>query len=289
MRVLAVELRQMFQKNPKGILAVLMLDILEIAFLSSNPLVIGLCIDSFFEQDYLWLCVLIILQVAFILVRVTNKVLDTRVYEKIIEDKSNIYYEKALRTNTSNSKITSRLDLVIQVSNFFDGCLVQLIDIAVGTLFSLGYLFCMTEWLLFLTVLLTSILVRVCTQRFRRQIIRNNKQLQDMDEEKADVISSRKKVRYRMFAKRNRNLQVLHSDLEAKSYLIIDVMQAGLLIFAIMYLFYVGSYSSGQVFSIVTYVIMLNENICVFNEIIIEIAGLIDSVIRLNPETDRQS
>ena len=118
MRVLAVELRQMFQKNPKGILAVLVLDILEIAFLSSNPLVIGLCIDSFFEQDYLWLCVLIILQVAFILVRVTNKVLDTRVYEKIIEDKSNTYYEKALRTNTSNSKITSRLDLVIQVSSF---------------------------------------------------------------------------------------------------------------------------------------------------------------------------
>jgi len=119
MRVLIAELQQIFWKNPKGILAVLVLDISEIAFLSSNPLVIGLCIDSFFEQDYLWLCVLIILQVAFILVRVTNKVLDTRVYEKIIEDKSNTYYEKALRTNTSNSKITSRLDLVIQVSSFF--------------------------------------------------------------------------------------------------------------------------------------------------------------------------
>lgn len=289
MRVLAVELRQIFQKNPKGILAVLVLDILEIAFLSSNPFVIGLCIDSFFEQDYLWLCVLIILQVAFILVRVTNKALDTRVYEKIIEDKSNTYYEKALRTNTSNSKITSRLDLVIQVSSFFDGCLVQLIDIAVGTLFSLGYLFCMTEWPLFLTVLLTSILVLVCTQRFRNQIIRNNKQLQNLDEEKADVISTRKKVRYRMFANRNRDLRVRHSDLDAKSYLIIDVMQAGLLIFAIVYLFHAGSYSSGQVFSIVTYVIMLNKTVCSFNEIMIEIADLIDSTIRLNSETDEVS
>lgn len=289
MRVLAVELRQIFQKNPKGILAVLVLDILEIAFLSLNPLVIGLCIDSFFEQDYLWLCVLIILQVAFILVRVTNKILDTRVYEKIIEDKSNTYYEKALRTNTSNSKITSRLDLVIHVSSFFDGCLVQLIDIAVGTLFSLGYLFYMTERPLFLTVLLTSILVLVCTQRFRNQIIRNNKQLQDIDEEKADVISSRKKVRYRIFANRNRALRVRHSDLDAKSYLIIDVMQAGLLIFAIVYLFHAGSYSSGQVFSIVTYVIMLNENICSFNEIMIEIADLIDSTIRLNSGTDEVS
>ena len=286
MRVLIVELQRIFKKNPKGILAVLALDISEIVFISSNPLVIGLCIDSFFERDYLWLCVLIILQVAFILVCVTNKVLDTRVYEKIIEERSNTYYERAIRTNTSNSKITSRLDLVIQVSSFFDGCLVQLIDIAVGTLFSLVYLFYMTEWPLFLAVLLTSILVLAFTQRFRRQIIRNNKRLQDIDEEKADVISSRKKVRYRMFAKRNRDLRVLHSDLDAKLYLIIDVMQAGLLIFAIVYLFHDGSYSSGQVFSIVTYIIMLNENICAFNENIIEIAELIDSVIRLNPETD---
>lgn len=144
----------------------------------------------------------------------------------------------------------------------------------------------MTEWPLFLAVLLTSNLVAAFTQRFRRQIIRNNKQLQDIDEEKADVIISRKKVRYRMFAKRNRDLRVLHSDLEAKLYLIIDVMQAGFLIFAIVYLFYVGSYSSGQVFSIVTYIVMLNENICAFNENIIEIAELIDSVIRLNPEID---
>lgn len=286
MRVLIAELQRIFQKNPKGILVVFALDILEIAFLSSNPLVIGLCIDSFFEHDYLWLCVLIILQVAFILVRVTNKVLDTRVYEKIIEDKSNTYYERAICTNTSNSKITSRLDLVIQVSSFFDGCLVQLIDIAVGTLFSLVYLFCMTEWLLFLSVLLTSILTLVFTQRFRRQIIKNNKQLQDIDEEKADVISSRKKTRYRMFSKRKRDLRILHSDLDAKLYLVIDVMQAGLLIFAIVYLFHVGSYSSGQIFSIVTYVIMLNENICALNESIIEIAELIDSVIRLNSETD---
>lgn len=284
MRVLIAELQQIFWKNPKGILAVLALDISEIAFLSSNPLVIGLCIDSFFEHDYSWLCVLIILQVTFILVRVLNKVFDTRVYEKIIEDKSNAYYELALQAHTSNSKITSRLDLVVQVSSFFDGCLVQLIDIIVGTLFSLGCLFWMTEWPLFLVVLLISISAIIFTQQFRSQIIRNNRELQDIDEEKADIISSRKREHYRIFAKRNRNLQVLHSDLEAKSYLIIDVMQAGLLIFAIMYLFYDGSYSSGQVFSIVTYVIMLNENICAVNEIIIEIAGLIDSVIRLNSE-----
>lgn len=78
MRVLVVELQRIFQENPKGILAVLAFDILEIALLSSNPLVIGLCIDSFFVHDYSWFCVLIILQVAFIVVRVTNKVLDTR-------------------------------------------------------------------------------------------------------------------------------------------------------------------------------------------------------------------
>lgn len=252
MRILLAELQRIFQKNPKGILAVLALDILEIVFLSSNPLVIGLCIDSFFEHDYVWLWVLIALQVAFVLVRISNKILDTRIYEKIIEDEGNTYYERALCANISNSKITSRLDLVVQVSSFFDGCLVQLIDITIGTIFSLGCLFCMAEWPLFLIVLLTSILALAFTQRFRRQIIRNNRQLQDIDEERADVISSRKKVRYRKFTRRNRDLRVLHSDLDAKLYLIIDTMQAGLLIFAIIYLFRVESYSSGQVFSIIT-------------------------------------
>lgn len=289
MRVLVVELQRIFQENPKGILAVLAFDILEIALLSSNPLVIGLCIDSFFEHNYSWFCVLIILQVAFIVVRVTNKVLDTRVYEKIIEGRSNAYYERAIQTNTSNSKINSRLDLVIQVSSFFDGCLVQLIDIVVSTLLSLTWLFCMTEWPLSLTAFLASILVLVFTQRFRRQIIVNNKQLQDLDEEKADVITSRKKARYTMFAKRTRDLRVLYSDLDAKSYLVIDIIQAGLLIFTIVYLFRAESYSSGQVFSIVTYVIMLNENICAFNEIIIEIADLIDSTNRLNSGANESS
>ena len=165
---------------------------------------------------------------------------------------------------------------------FFKQGLVQLINIAVGTLFSLGYLFCITEWPLFFAVLLTSILALAFTQRFRRKIIKTNKQLQDIDEERADIISRREKVHFRMFAKRNRELNVLNSDLDAKSYLLIDVMQAGLLIFAIIYLFHVGIYSSGQVFSIITYVILLNENICAINETIIEIEELIDSTIRLN-------
>lgn len=166
---------------------------------------------------------------------------------------------------------------------------VQLIDIVVSTLLSLTWLFCMTEWPLSLTAFLASILVLVFTQRFRRQIIVNNKQLQDLDEEKADVIASRKKARYTMFAKRTRDLRVLYSDLDAKSYLVIDIIQAGLLIFTIVYLFRAESYSSGQVFSIVTYVIMLNENICAFNEIIIEIADLIDSTNRLNSGANESS
>ena len=289
MKVLVVELQRIFKKNPKGILFVLALDLLEITLLSLNPLVIGLCIDSSFEHNFSWLLALILLQVAFVVVCATNKVFDTRVYEKIIENESNSYYERALLTNTSDSTINSRLDLVIQVSSFFDGCLVQLIDIAVGTLFSIGYLFCMTEWPLFLAVLLASALLFAFTHRFRRQIIKNNKRLQDIDEEKADVISSRKKEHYRVFAKRNRDLRVLHSDLEAKSYLIIDVMQAGLLIFAIMYLFHAGSYSGGQIFSIITYVTTLNENICASNEIIIEIADTMDSTIRLNSEVSDAS
>ena len=79
------------------------------------------------------------------------------------------------------------------------------------------------------------------------------------------------------------------SQKEVLGYLVIDIMQAGLLIFTIVYLFHAESYRSGQIFSIVTYVMMLNENTCAFNEIIIEIADLIDSTNRLNSGANESS
>ena len=132
MKTLITELKRIFIKNPLGIIFVLVLDIAETACLSLNPSVIGLCIDGFFERNYFWFYILIFLQLLLIMVRVINKVLDNRVYEKIIEDESNSYYERSIVANISESEISSRLDLVDRVPGFFESDLVQILDMVSG-------------------------------------------------------------------------------------------------------------------------------------------------------------
>ena len=42
-----------------------------------------------------------------------------------------------------------------------------------------------------------------------------------------------------------------------------------------------GNYTSGQLFSIITYIMMLNERVCEINEVRVKVYNLIDSVTRL--------
>ncbi len=124
MKTLITELRRIFKKNHLGITSVLLMDIAEMACLSLNPYVIGLCIDGLFERSYFWFYILILLQLLLIVVRTINKILDNRVYELIIENESNSYYERSIVANKNESEISSRLDLVDQIPGFFDNDLV---------------------------------------------------------------------------------------------------------------------------------------------------------------------
>ena len=97
MKILLPELKRIFQKAPIGIVVVLAMDIAEIVLLSLIPFVVGSCIDGLFARNYFWFYVLIILQFLLIIFRVSNRVIDTRVYERIIESERNSYYENAVQ------------------------------------------------------------------------------------------------------------------------------------------------------------------------------------------------
>ena len=60
-----------------------------------------------------------------------------------------------------------------------------------------------------------------------------------------------------------------------------DILQAWLLIFVMGFTIYMGNYTSGQLFSAITYIIMLNERVCEINEVRVRIYDLEDSVSRL--------
>ncbi|EOT21586.1 hypothetical protein C805_03664 [Eubacterium sp. 14-2] len=112
-------------------------------------------------------------------------------------------------------------------------------------------------------------------------IASNNIKFQNHDETREDIISSRNEQRFKSFTNTILNLRVLNSNLDAKAYLWTDILQSALLIFAIALTVYLGNYTSGQLFSIITYIMILNERVCEINEIRVKIYDLIDSVARL--------
>ena len=60
-----------------------------------------------------------------------------------------------------------------------------------------------------------------------------------------------------------------------------DLLQSIFLIFAIVITVRMGNYTSGQLFSVITYITMLNERVCEINEVRVKVYDLIDSVARL--------
>ncbi len=257
------------------------MDIAEIVLLSLIPFVVGSCIDGLFARNYFWFYVLIILQFLLIIFRVSNRVIDTRVYERIIESERNSYYENAVQTNSDDSQISSRLNLVDEIPNFFEVELIHMIDMFGGIISSLVYILITSGLLLFLVAVVVSALVYIFTMKFHKEIAANNIKLQDYDETKERIILSRNEQCFKHFARAILNLRILNSDLEAKSYLITDILQAGLLIFAIGFTIYMGNHTSGQLFSVITYIMMLNERVCEINEVRVRIYDLVDSVSRL--------
>ena len=281
MNNLVSKLWDIFKKNPLGIVSVLAMDIAEIVFLSLNPFVIGSCIDGFFEHDYIWFYILIGLQFLLTSVRAANKILDTRVYERIIEAESNNYYEEKIQTNITDSQISSRLNLVEDIISFFEFDLVQIIDMFGGIVFSLAYIFTASGMLLFSLAIIVSILVYIFTKSYHRKIADNNINFQNHDETREEVISSRNRQQFRVFSKVILNLRISNSDLDAKAYLCTDILQSIFLIFAMIITVRMGNYTSGQLFSIISYIIMLNESVCEINEVRVKVYDLIDSVDRL--------
>lgn len=281
MKIFISKLCSTFKKNPRGIIGILIMDILEMGLFSMNPYFIGACIDGILEHDYFWLFMLIGLQVFLLSIRAINNIYDTRVYERIIANESILYYAQATQEQVDDSQISSRLNLVDEFPNFFDTELVQIIAVVGESIFALVFIFMLSGLPLLLFASVISVAIFFITKNPHAAIAQNNIVLQNYDEIREAIISSRNNQNFKNFITVIRDLRVKNSDLNAKSYLITDILQVILLIAVSISIIYTENHTSGQLFSVVTYVMMLSNNACEINELRVRIYDLIDSANRL--------
>lgn len=281
MKILLIEIFHVYKKAPVKITLIWFLDVLESLVIISNPYIIGNCIDGLLKKDFFWLGILLTTEILFWLSRTVNKYFDTRIYSRIIEEESYTYYSKMIKTDADDSLINARLDLVDKIPNFLEIEFFQIINMMGGIAISLIFLyFYSTLWILLLAIVIST-LIPITTYRFQKRIVKNNEQYKNIEEERIIHIASRNQLIFGRYIKNILNVSISNSDLDTKIFFVTNFLQMLLLFSSILSIAYMNNFTSGLLFSTITYVEMLNGYVGDINYNLIVLGDLKETAFRL--------
>lgn len=285
-KTLFKEIFRVYKKAPFKITFIWFLDILESIILISNPYVTGKCIDGLLKKDHSWLAILAAINIIYWLSRTVNKYIDTRVYSHIVEDESCTYYARIINTDADCSLISSRLDRVDDIPDFLEIDLLQILSMAGGIAVSLFFLYFNSTLIVFTLAAASVVLIPAVTYRFQKEIVKNNRKYKDLDEERMNVIAGRNKTVYGRYIKNILRIDISNSDLDTKIFFVVCFLQMILLFSSILSVTYASNFTSGLLFSTVTYVEMLNGYVSNINDNLILLHDLRETISRLKEESD---
>ena len=129
------------------------------------------------------------------------------------------------------------------------------------------------------------IFIPAATYRFQKETVKNNRKYKDLDEERMKVIESRNKEVYGKYIRNILVIGISYSDLDTKIFFVAYFLQMILLFSSIISITHTGNFTSGLLFSTVTYVEMLNGYVSDINENLILLHDLKETITRLKEDS----
>lgn len=285
MKILFSEIFRVYKKAPIKITFIWLLDVLESLIIISDPYIIGNCIDGLLKKDFFWLVILIIINIVFWLSQTANNFFDTRIYSHIIEDESYCYYSKMIQTDADSSLISARLDLIDEIPNFLEIHFFEILNIIGGIAASLLFLYFNSTLFVFSFSIISVALIPAVTYRYQKGIVENNKQHKNLEEERMNQIAGRDKLAYKRYIQNLLKISISNSDLDTKIFFVANFLQMMFLFFSILSITNISNFTSGLLFSTVTYIEMLNGYVSDINGNLILLHDLKETTYRLKEET----
>ncbi len=285
MKILFSEIFRVYKKAPIKITFIWLLDVLESLIIISDPYIIGNCIDGLLKKDFFWLVILIIINIVFWLSQTANNFFDTKIYSHIIEDESYCYYSKMIQTDADSSLISARLDLIDEIPNFLEIHFFEILNIIGGIAASLLFLYFNSTLFVFSFSIISVALIPAVTYRYQKGIVENNKQHKNLEEERMNQIAGRDKLAYKRYIQNLLKISISNSDLDTKIFFVANFLQMMLLFFSILSITNISNFTSGLLFSTVTYIEMLNGYVSDINGNLILLHDLKETTYRLKEET----
>ena len=157
-----------------------------------------------------------------------------------------------------------------------------------GITVSLLYLYFNSTLFVFSFAIASVALIPAATYHFQRSIVENNKQYKNLEEERINRIAGRNKHAYRRYIQNLFNISISNSDLDTKIFFVTNFLQMMLLFFSILSITNISNFTSGLLFSTVTYIEMLNGHVSDINSNLILLHDLKETTSRLKEETHNE-
>lgn len=249
--------------------------------ISVNPLIIGKCIDGLINKKCFWLIMLILTELVYMIASASHIYIETKSYSLIIERESCQYFNREVERGEDTSKISSRLDIIDDIPNFILTGFPEAVSCIIGTIIAAFLLWYYAGVIIFVIASVASVLILVLTIKEKQDKFKNYREIKSNDEPREKYIEEKDFNNYSSLMKKSMSLFVVDSNLDTKLFIKTYFPQIILLILVIIITIVKGDYTVGLIFSIISYVQMLNEKVDDINDILITIKDLAETAVRL--------
>lgn len=222
------------------------------------PFVLGVAINDLIAGNLRGIWWLVGLEAARLVIGVSRRLYDTRVYAGIYTD---IADGTARKTETPVGRRAARLGLAKELVDFFEWELPELLAAMIGMTGSLVMLIYLLPPVGGLSVLVGA-LIAVVFAISRKRVFGLNKLLNNELERQLTMLESGGEIRRRRHLGRLARWRIHLSDLEAANFAIAELLLGALIIGAVV-ITVRGGLSVGAVFAVLTYLINLADSLLV--------------------------
>jgi len=222
------------------------------------PFVLGVAINDLIAGSYRGIWWLIGLEAIRLVIGVSRRLYDTRVYAEIYTDVAD---STSRKTETTVGRRAARLGLARELVDFFEWELQELLAAVIGMTGALVMLVYLLPTVGGLSML-AGLLIGMVFMASRKRMFNLNKLLNNELERQVAMLESGTEVRRRQHFSRLARWRIHLSDLEATNYAFADIFLGALIIGSVVLTVRSGM-SVGEVFAVLTYLIDLSGSLLV--------------------------
>lgn len=218
----------------------------------SLPWAIGEAINGLLASTYNKLAIFIGIWLVLVFLTTGRKMYDTRVFMRIYAKVVTNVINQQRDAGTASSKLVARSVLIRELVDFFERDIPDIFAMVIAFIGSLSML-ALFDWHVALIALAMLVPVSIMNLSLWRPINKLNRSLNNNLERQAQVINKGNQNRLLKHFQFLRILRVKSSDIEARSWSIIELFVILATICVLVYTTRTPNIAAGTVFSIVTY------------------------------------